>query len=175
VRLAQAQVQIGFLAEAIATLRVGMENFDASGVSQARMAELNMLYQQMALAHQIAGDDVAMVKTVREAMSRRVADPQMLLLLADALATTPHDEVRNPAEAQQIAERLLPSLSETHKPFALRALAAAHAAQGDFERARATARQALQMAQAQNNQALVREMTLRLEKYEANLPFRRGE
>jgi tetratricopeptide (TPR) repeat protein len=179
-RLAQAQVQIGFHAEAIATLRQGVKIVDASasesqGTAPSRQADLVMLYQQMAVAHQVSGDDAALIQTVREAVTRRAADPQMLLLLADALATTSVDQWRNPVEAQQVAERLLPNLNATHRPFALRTLAAAQAAQGQFEQARATSHEALQLAQAQKNEPLVREITTRLERYNTNLPYRRGE
>jgi protein O-mannosyl-transferase len=175
--LALAQAQIGFHAEAIATLQEGMSIIDASGgaPSRSRHADLITLYQQMVVVHQIAADDQALIDTVRDAMARRVANPQMLLLYADVLATAPKDELRNPVEALRIAEQLLPNLMDAHKPLALRTMAAAQASQGKFDMARETSRQALQLAQAQKNQPLAEDISTRLERYNAGQPFRRGQ
>ena len=76
--------------------------------------------------------------------------------LAWLLATSPDPSVRNGEEAVQLAESAKGSTPENAE--ALDTLGAAYAEDGQFARAAATARHALELAQAQGNQKLAAQL-----------------
>ncbi len=91
--------------------------------------------------------------------------------LAWLRATCPEASLRNSAQALELAQRA-DRLSGGKRPDVLDALAAAYAAAGRFPEALATARQALQLAEQQNNQRLAGTLRARLALYEAGKPYR---
>jgi tetratricopeptide (TPR) repeat protein len=94
--------------------------------------------------------------------------------LAWVLATSPDPTIRNGNKAVELAQQAN-VLSGGTNPMVLGTLAAADAEAGHFPEAVATARQALQLAEVQNNAgatALVTALQAQLKSYEAGSPFR---
>jgi serine/threonine-protein kinase len=94
--------------------------------------------------------------------------------LAWVLATSPDPTIRNGNKAVELAQQAN-VLSGGTNPMVLGTLAAADAEAGHFPEAVATARQALQLAEVQNNagaNALVTALQAQLKSYEAGSPFR---
>jgi tetratricopeptide (TPR) repeat protein len=94
--------------------------------------------------------------------------------LAWLLATSENPRVRD-AEAARRWAGLACALTRTNQPGPLDTLAAAEAAAGDFEQAILTARQALRLAIAQQQDDLRRQIETRLARYEAGQPLRDPE
>ena len=90
--------------------------------------------------------------------------------MAWILATHPSPAVRNPAEAVRLGERAA-ELSGRRDPVVLDALAAAYAAAGTFERATATAAEAVALAQP-GAKDLAEDIAKRLALYRKGQPFR---
>jgi tetratricopeptide (TPR) repeat protein len=91
--------------------------------------------------------------------------------LAWVLATFPENWIRNRKQALALAERAN-QLSGDNNPAILRTLAAAYAENGRFTEARVTAERGLQLANAQENLALVNIFEGDLARYRANAPVR---
>ena len=100
--------------------------------------------------------------------------PEPLNNLAWTLATTPHPEFRNGAEAVQFATRAT-ELAGTNDVRILDTLAAACAEAGHFEEAVSTARKAQSLAIAQGRLDLGKEIEQRLALYRAHQPYREPE
>jgi len=97
------------------------------------------------------------------------AEPR--ISLARILATCADDGVRNGAEAVQLAQDAC-RLTNSSRPDALEALAAAYAETGQFGDAVAAANKALELARASKQENLVAEVTARLASYSASRPWR---
>jgi tetratricopeptide (TPR) repeat protein len=93
-----------------------------------------------------------------------------LINLAWSLATTPDDSLRDGPKAAALASRAN-QLSGGANPMALRALAAAYAAEGRYEPAASTARRALDLAVAQKNDALAASLREDAKHHEAGAPL----
>jgi tetratricopeptide (TPR) repeat protein len=93
--------------------------------------------------------------------------------LAWSLATTPDASLRNGARAVALAGRAN-QLAGGGNPMFLRTLAAAYAEEGSYGLAAVTARRALDLAVAQNNDALAGRLQTEIQLYEADTPFRDG-
>jgi tetratricopeptide (TPR) repeat protein len=91
--------------------------------------------------------------------------------LAWVLATFPESWIRNRKQALALAERAN-QLSGDNNPAILRTLAAAYAETGRFTEARVTAERGLQLANAQENLALVNIFEGDLARYRINTPVR---
>jgi tetratricopeptide (TPR) repeat protein len=91
--------------------------------------------------------------------------------LAWRLATHPQASVRNGSKATELAQQLY-RLSGGEDPTILQTLAAAYAETKRFPEAILTAQQALQLASARNNTALVKDLQKQIEFYQAGEPFR---
>ncbi len=91
--------------------------------------------------------------------------------LAWMLATNPDPSLRNGARAVQLA-LLADQLSRGQDPKIIGVLAAAYAETGDFSKAAATVRQALQRAGAESDSALAGALRAQLALYRAGSPFR---
>jgi len=98
-------------------------------------------------------------------------DPQRALDLAWMLATHTNAKVRNGTDAVALAEHACRQLG-TKDARALDVLAAALAEHGNYERARETARQALQIVTAANQADAIDAIRKRLTYYEKNHPYR---
>jgi tetratricopeptide (TPR) repeat protein len=90
--------------------------------------------------------------------------------LAWIRATVPDPAIRNPAEAVQLAERAA-TLTGRRDASVLDTLAAAYAANGQFDRAVETARTAMQLADTSGANALWVEIRARVQLYERQTPF----
>jgi tetratricopeptide (TPR) repeat protein len=98
-------------------------------------------------------------------------NPDALALFAWTLATWPDVAVRNGAEALELAKRAN-QVTGNRNPGVLRALAAAYAEGGRFDEAVASAKQALTLANVQNDGALAEALKSEAKFYEAGSPFR---
>ena len=94
--------------------------------------------------------------------------------LAWALATGPQAALRDGVSAVALAQKAV-RLSGGGNPRMLRTLAAAEAEAGRFVGAAETARQALQLAAVQKNDALAATLQKELELYQMNTPMREGK
>lgn len=90
--------------------------------------------------------------------------------LAWVLATDPRASLRNGNQAVELAQRAN-QLTGGDNPVILCTLAAACAEAGRFPEAVATAQRALQLAEAQSNQALADELRSQVKLYQARTPF----
>ena len=91
--------------------------------------------------------------------------------LAWILATCSDASVRNGTQAIELAQQA-EQLSGGKDPAIITTLAAAYAEAGRFPKAVGIAQQALELATAQNNTALIKILQRQIELYQANLPFR---
>jgi tetratricopeptide (TPR) repeat protein len=113
----------------------------------------------------------AALAALRSAVKVDPNNPDALAVLAWTLATWPEAAVRNGTEALELARRA-DQLTDNRNPLALRALAAATAEVGQFNKAGAFAEQALKLAGAQHDAALVEALKAEAKFYEAGSPFR---
>ncbi len=112
--------------------------------------------------------DAALRRAVQVDPTLRAA----LIQLAWMRATCSDDRFRDGAEAVRLAEQLNASRDPARAPHALDLLAAALAESGEFDRAIATAEQAIALARDANAAALVRQFERRLELYRNRRPVR---
>ena len=96
------------------------------------------------------------------ALKRQPESPEVLSLLAWVLATWPEPSVRNGTQALELA-RQADRLTGGTDPAVLRVLAAADAESGQFAEAVATARRALQLADARSDARLTESLRSQLE------------
>jgi tetratricopeptide (TPR) repeat protein len=95
--------------------------------------------------------------------------------LAWVLATSQDASLRNGAKAVELAKRIIELAGQANDKttiIGLRILAAGHAETGRFSEALETAQQALQLALAQDNVALTRDLQSDIASYRRNLPLR---
>ncbi|HEY5505154.1 MAG TPA: tetratricopeptide repeat protein [Sedimentisphaerales bacterium] len=95
----------------------------------------------------------------------------LLNILARILAASPDPSIRNGAKAVELAQRAN-QLSGGSNPRIITTLAAAEAEAGQFPEAVGIAQQALELATAQSNTALIKILQIQIGLYQANLPFR---
>jgi tetratricopeptide (TPR) repeat protein/mono/diheme cytochrome c family protein len=116
-------------------------------------------------------------EAVTEYRRARSIDPDLrsgLLDFAWLLATAPEPQLRNPAEAIALARRAEAIVGADH-PLVLDTLAAAYAADGQFERAVETARQAVARARASADLLVASragQIEARVRLYQARTPYR---
>ena len=89
--------------------------------------------------------------------------------LAWILATNPDPNMRDAKQAIELAERAA-AISNHQDAIVLNTLAAAYAAAGRFDKAAATAQQALELARTDRNDSLVNQILERLERYRKAKP-----
>jgi tetratricopeptide (TPR) repeat protein len=98
--------------------------------------------------------------------------------LAWVLATSPDAALRDGAKAVELAKNVLQHAdhaNDANTIIVLRTLAAGYAESGRFSEAIETAQQALQLAIAQDNFALTKDLQLNIAKYRRNIPLRDPE
>ena len=117
-----------------------------------------------------AGDAGALIAALEGGMAHVAPASDWALRLAWKLATSPDDGLRDAARALEIAQRVS---RERRDARALDVLAAAHAENGDFEKARRCAGQALDRASGAPRE-LVEQLRLRMALYEEGKPFRQA-
>ena len=96
-----------------------------------------------------------------------------LIVLAKVYASHPEDAIRDGQKALELATRACELTSNNH-PDALDALGAAHAENGDFEKAVAVAGRAVAAARARGAGGIAASISRRVRLYEAGKPFRQG-
>ena len=101
-------------------------------------------------------------------------DVQTLNNLAWVLATCPEASLRDGSKALELAQRAN-QLAQNGSPSVLGTLAAAYAANGRFPEAVASAKRALQLAEAQSNAALADAIQSQLKLYQAGIPLHGSE
>jgi len=113
------------------------------------------------------------IRAYREALRFGHGYTQPAGSLAWILATHPQDELRNGAEAVELAKMACES-NEYKDLQSMDALAAAYAEVGLYTEAVETARKALELARAIGIEPLVDDLEARLGLYEAGKPYREG-
>jgi arylsulfatase A-like enzyme/Tfp pilus assembly protein PilF len=127
-------------------------------------------------AEQLSGYYLQIGKTAEAVRVLRTAqagggDARGRFVLANLLATSRDDGVRNGAEAVQWAQQAL-SMSEAPRPPDIAIVAAAYAEAGRFDMAVETAQRALDAAQSAGDAQLANVLDSQLELYRAGKPFR---
>ena len=107
---------------------------------------------------------------LREAHQTDPADLLIVNDLAWLLATCPRAEVRNGHEAVRLATHVCQATNHQDSNL-LDTLAAAHAEAGQFDKAVAVARQAVDQATVQGNDVLAQEIRQRLQLYTSRQPY----
>ena len=106
----------------------------------------------------------------QQALEIKPADPSIQNNLAWLLATGPQASLRNGTKAVELA-RQANALTGGENPIILHTLAAAYAEAGRFPQAVETARHASQLAEAQSNPGLARQLQFELNLYRAGNPI----
>ena len=121
----------------------------------------------------LKADRVADAVTVlRAAEKANPTNLRVLNLLAQILATTTDDSLRNGSDALRVAKSAA-ELTQSRNPMVLKTLAEAHAESGDFPSALATAQQALALIPEGKLEDLRKDLTAALAEYQASRPIRR--
>jgi tetratricopeptide (TPR) repeat protein len=107
----------------------------------------------------------------KESLEIRPDDMNAQAYLAWVLATSPDASLRDGAKAVELAKKVLDHAGHADV-VVLRTLAAGYAASGRFSEAIETAQQALQLAIAQDNSALIWDLQLNITNYQRNRPLR---
>lgn len=111
------------------------------------------------------------VKNYRSALKLKPKQPELMAKLAWLLATSSVDALRSASQAVSLAERAR-YLSGESSLLVLRALAAAYAEAGRFDKAVVTARRAIELATEKGETDAKVSLRAQLEQYERHLPFR---
>ncbi|MEQ8861759.1 MAG: tetratricopeptide repeat protein [Pseudomonadales bacterium] len=136
-----------------------------------KAALAGVLDAQLRLAYQaLAEDNLDGARRAEGWLARAAAQnsPRAINDYAWLLATSPFDEVRNGPQAVTLA---MQAVGRERSPSYLDTLAAAYAETGKFDRAVATQREALKMADPENAE-LVGELRAHLDAFEAGKPWR---
>jgi len=158
--LGDTLLQSGDFANAVAPLTTAAElSRDSAGVYAALGAAL--------LGADRPADAVA---AFREALEREPGLPAALGPLAGILAAHPRRDLRNPAEALRLAERLAGQFS-FQEPRSLDLFGAAYAATGDFPNAMQAAERAATLADRSGATDLAAAVRQRLALYRARRPY----
>lgn len=124
----------------------------------------------LARALKLTGQSSNALNHLHQALELRPDYLPALIGAAWILATHPDAQHRNPAVAMQFAQRAV-TLTNHRDAGALDVLAAAYAAQGNFEQAIRIQLEAIDLARAANAAALGNELTKRLQLYQRGQPF----
>jgi cytochrome c-type biogenesis protein CcmH/NrfG len=128
-------------------------------------------YHFLAQASLMQGKAADAAAQLRASLKLKPDQPDTLNDLAWLLATDPHAEIRQGAEAVKLASRAC-ALTRDQAPVLLGTLAAAYAETGDFEKAAATAKKAHDLAAAQGRKAVADKNLQLLELYRSHKPDR---
>ena len=122
-------------------------------------------------AYGAKGDLAAAVLAFLDAAQHQPDDPFVLNRAGWILATAPEARIRDGARALALASHAV-DLTHRQDVVSLDTLAAAHAELGRFDAAAAAAREALAVARAKGDAAMLPELQQRLDTYLARRPFR---
>jgi len=126
-----------------------------------QIAQLYLQQEKTALA----------IRHWKRALQRSPDWPRVLNNLAWILATSSRDEIRNPAEALEYAQKAC-ALTEFKHPDLLGSLAAAYAANEKFTEAVETAQKALMIYEQAKLPEKIEEIQSQLKKYNQSQPYR---
>jgi tetratricopeptide (TPR) repeat protein len=121
-------------------------------------------------ALQAAGKPKEAIASLRRAASALPQAKVLTLRLAWLLATIPQDDMRDPEEALRLAHALCANGRPTAEDLTV--LAAAYAANGDFQQAVANAQKAISLAQSQGNTAAAASTQTHLQQYQTGQALR---
>ena len=159
--LGNALLNLGKLDEAIAQYRSTLD------INPAH----EQAHYNLGVALFMKGDLAAAVAQYQKVLELNPNQVNAQNNLAWLLSTAPDASLRNGAKAVTLAENANWS-SGGGNPFVLQTLAAAYAEKGSYEPALVTARQALNLAVAQKNDALAATLQQEIQLYEADKPER---
>jgi tetratricopeptide (TPR) repeat protein len=155
-RLGSVQAAQGKLAEAIASLERALalrpDDVDA--------------HRAIGLAYSVRQEDTRALPHLERALAANPDDAFLLAQVAGLLADSRDPTVRNGGRAVDLAERAV-TLTGRREPVALEILSAAYTTAGQLPQAKAAATEALALARAHGNQALVSRLQYRLSAYES--------
>ena len=167
-RLAAAHNSLGSILGSQGRLSEAVAHFREALRAEPDDAEA---HNNLGLALRTTGARDEALRHFQAALRLRPDWPVPMNEIAWILATHPDDRIRNPREAVRLAERAAERTAR-RQPVVLDTLAAACAAAGDFERATATAREAMALAASGSSDGLAGEIGKRLELYRQKKPFR---
>jgi protein O-mannosyl-transferase len=128
-------------------------------------------YNGLAHISLIQGKAADAAAQFRASLKLDINQPDILNDLAWVLATNPHAEIRNGAEAVQLASRAC-AMTQAQAPAFLGTLAAAFAETGDFDNAVKAGQKAHDLAMAQGRKTLADSNLQLVALYRAHKPFR---
>lgn len=163
----EAHLQLGLVLLGTGRRDLAREEFQRS--IEADRAQVNARAQLAVLMEQ-DGEVAEAIKLLSEANKINAADTRVSNKLAWILATTSIDELRDPQRAETLARETSERL-QNKIPQALDTLAAALAAEGKFDEAVTTAEAAARLAMERDNEALVKTIGQRLERYRQQQPW----
>ncbi len=162
-----------------ASLKQAIETRGRTGPSLAELKETarrnpHNTFAMLDLAQGLfdAGDYPGCIAEYRKLLRIEPESPTALNDLAWALAIAPEGQGRNPSEAVALAERAV-QLTGRSSAIALGTLAAAHAAKGDFAKARDLSREAIAMSRREKEPEVERLLAERLKLFEQGRDLRR--
>lgn len=130
-------------------------------------ASAHMSLFQVLLLSGKTREGIAALRAARKVIPQSV---ELTRRLAWLLATTTHDDLRNPSEALNLAQQVVKTRTPTADDLAT--LAAAHAATGNFDSAIQNARQAMSLANARQNARASQRIQRQLRYYESATAYR---
>jgi len=149
--------------------------FDECIVHLHRALELDPDYTSahanLAEAYGAGGKRALAAEQFALALNATPDKPFLLNRLAWLLATSPEDAVRNGARAVELAERAV-ALTQREDIMSLETLSAAYAEVGRFEDALRTGREALALAERQNDESTATSLARRLQLFEMRQKYR---
>lgn len=160
--------------ESLAYAQLSKGNLDASIANYERVTKTNPrsagAYANLGNAFFQKGQARAAMNAWQKSLEIEPAALDVLNNLAWLMATSPDDSIRDGPKALALA-RQAEKLTQARNPTVLHTLAAAEAESGNFTAARTTARQALQLATEQNNEALKSRLQKEIPLYNADTPL----
>jgi protein O-mannosyl-transferase len=183
-RFADAEAQLQIAVDLDPTDPVAQGRLGAVQAAQGKLDDaITHLNRALALrpddvdAHRSLGEvyairrqDALAVVHLERALVVQTDHPGLLGRLAAILADSPDPSVRDGTRAVQLAERAV-LLTSRQDALALDILAVAQASVGRLAEAVSTAEEALRLARAKGNQALIAELEYRVAAYRARQPF----
>jgi tetratricopeptide (TPR) repeat protein len=129
-----------------------------------------LAYLNMGKAWEKEGNIAEAIKTYRNLLDMKPRNAAVIGQLAFVLATSKDQMLRNPTEAQQLAENAV-SITREQQPLPLEALAAANAELKRFPEAIEAAQKAIFLASALGDQETVVRLEARVKQYKENQKF----
>jgi len=139
--------------------------------SLAREPDTAREHHSMGMIYMRWGRFAEAIEHIERALSLDPDSAEEKKMLAWLLATAPEPALRSPARALALAEEASRSALAAEDPEYYHALAAAHAANGNFDAAVATARRALQVADERGASGIAADIRRSIGLYEQRQPY----